>query len=77
MVHLRAALANLDVEPVLRIEAGRLGLVVAAVFGLGFPVDAEADLVERRCGSACGHGDEKRHGHRDRDPRRGSAHPAP
>ena len=46
-VELRPALADLDVEPVLLVEAGRQRLVKAAMLGLGAPVGLVAEFVQR------------------------------
>ena len=45
LIYLRPALADGDVQAVLGVEAGRDGLVVAAVFGLGEPIEAKAHPV--------------------------------
>ena len=47
VVHARAALPDGHVEPVFAIGAVGQRLVEAAVLGLGHPVGAEGDLVER------------------------------
>src|SRR6185437_7090637 len=59
MIHLRPALTQRDLQPVFLIEAGGERLVIAAMFGLGLPIGAERDLIERpfilclgRCGDA-------------------------
>ncbi len=45
VIDLRAALLDRDVQPVTRIDAGGDRLVEAAIFGLGFPVQAERDVI--------------------------------
>jgi len=51
LIHLRPALADADVQSVPGIDAGGLGLVVAAVFGFRSPIQAERHFVGRlgRC----------------------------
>ena len=45
LVHLGPALADRHLQPAFGVEPGRQRLVVAAVFGLRYPVEAETDRI--------------------------------
>ena len=50
VIDLRAALFDRDVQAVARIDAGGDGLIEAAIFRLGFPVEAKGDVIGRERG---------------------------
>src|SRR6185312_13047435 len=47
MIDLRATLAQRHIEPVFLVDAGGDRLVIAAMLGLGAPIGAEGDVIER------------------------------
>ena len=78
LVHLRAALADGHLQPMSGVDAGGERLVVAAIFRLCHPIEAEADRVlgARRGGAEEQHEQSGEPSHGGLNSRCGAPHPA-